>query len=382
MNKIAKKKIHILIMLLTVICIFSTQGSFLSMAATEADILTIQSVLCDVECDERCYLQGNITVNVKYNGSGTTSSLVTVYFVDTYGFDVASFESRVDLTKGVNNLTLSFSNLAADIMLTEGAVTLSYRVEIVDDAEHFGEKSGDIDTFVVATQPPTVSTMPEITQPPETTQPPALMMTPDVIVSPEPAATVIPDVTAVPQSTSAASLPTSGNAIDDMDSVTGVTMIKVNTKKLTMGVGESFQIKASVTSTLAVKPTLSYFTYNGNKLSVTKKGKITACSTGDCSVIVEASDGTIEVIRITVKEPPNKIFLGKSSKTLLRGRSYQIKVRFPKKTASQKLIYTSSKKKIASVSSTGKVTAKKKGKTKITVKTFNKKKASMYILVK
>ena len=65
-----------------------------------------------------------------------------------------------------------------------------------------------------------------------------------------------------------------------------------------------------------------------------------------------------------------------------KGKTFQIKVKLPKKTASNKITYTSSKKKIASVSSKGKIKALKKGKAVITVKTFNGKKAKITITVK
>ena len=46
------------------------------------------------------------------------------------------------------------------------------------------------------------------------------------------------------------------------------------------------------------------------------------------------------------------------------------------------MTYKSSKKSVASVSSSGKITAKKKGKAVITVKTYNGKKAKLTVTVK
>ena len=72
----------------------------------------------------------------------------------------------------------------------------------------------------------------------------------------------------------------------------------------------------------------------------------------------------------------------KSKKTLKVGKTFKIKVKFPKNTASKKITFTSSKKSVAKVSSNGTVTALKKGTTTITVKTFNGKKAKIKIVVK
>jgi uncharacterized protein YjdB len=59
-----------------------------------------------------------------------------------------------------------------------------------------------------------------------------------------------------------------------------------------------------------------------------------------------------------------------------------VKVKFPAKTASYKITYTSSKKSVATVDATGKIKALKKGKAVITAKTFNGKKAKITITVK
>lgn len=64
-----------------------------------------------------------------------------------------------------------------------------------------------------------------------------------------------------------------------------------------------------------------------------------------------------------------------------KGRKGTFKVTLPKGTASQ-IKYTSSKKKVATISSKGVVKAKKKGKTVITIKTYNKKTKKITLTVK
>ena len=78
--------------------------------------------------------------------------------------------------------------------------------------------------------------------------------------------------------------------------------------------------------------------------------------------------------RITVKKPAapsvalKKITLRKKTKSMSVGETYQLGVTFsPSNASNRKVKYNSSKKSIASVSSTGKVKAKKKGTTTITV---------------
>ena len=71
----------------------------------------------------------------------------------------------------------------------------------------------------------------------------------------------------------------------------------------------------------------------------------------------------------------------KNKVTLKKGKSAAFKVTLPRGTAS-KITYTSSKKKVATVDARGKVKAKKKGKTIITIKTFNKKTKKITLTVK
>lgn len=170
------------------------------------------------------------------------------------------------------------------------------------------------------------------------------------------------------------------NQADDADLATGATKIKVNRSKLVLGVGETFQLKASVVSEDDVDSQLNFFTYY-NRISVTKKGKVTAKSTGRASVVVEASNGVVKVVWITVKKAPKKITLKDKAKTLKKGKKFQIKVVLPQKTASNKITYKSGNRKVASVSASGKVTAQKAGKTVITAKTYNGKKAQMRVTV-
>lgn len=77
-----------------------------------------------------------------------------------------------------------------------------------------------------------------------------------------------------------------------------------------------------------------------------------------------------------------KIKLNKKKITLKKGKKYQLKVTKSPAKASGKLTWKSSKKKVATVTTKGKVKAKKKGKTTITVKSSNGKKATCKVTVK
>ena len=160
-----------------------------------------------------------------------------------------------------------------------------------------------------------------------------------------------------------------------------VEKVIASTKKITMGVGEKIQLEASVHPQNASNKVLTYKTSN-NKVTVNMFGKITAKKTGSCQITVSSSNNKKAVVTVTVKKKPGRINLNQKSKTLKVGKQFQIKPKLPKGTASYQITYTSKKKSVAAVSQTGKVIAKKKGTTVITVRTYNGKKATIRIRVK
>lgn len=151
-------------------------------------------------------------------------------------------------------------------------------------------------------------------------------------------------------------------------------------KSITIGQGESVTLKATVKPVGASKK-VTWTTSKKSNVAV-KNGKITGKKPGKSVITVKTTNGKKKTCTVTVKKKPNKITLNAKSKTLKKGKTFRIKVKFPKNTYSYKLTYSSNKKKVATVSTKGIVKAKKKGKAAITVKTFNGKKAKVTITVK
>lgn len=157
--------------------------------------------------------------------------------------------------------------------------------------------------------------------------------------------------------------------------------VSLNVKKsITIGQGEKVTLKATV-KPKGVSQKVKWTTSKKSVVTV-KNGKITGKKPGKSVITAKTSNGKLKKCTVTVKKKPNKITLSAKKKSLKKGKTYRIKVKFPKKTYSYKLTYSSNKKKIATVSKTGVVKAKKKGKAVITVKTFNGKKAKIAITVK
>ena len=83
----------------------------------------------------------------------------------------------------------------------------------------------------------------------------------------------------------------------------------------------------------------------------------------------------------TVKKITKKIKLNRKKLILKKGKTFKLKVTLTPKDSKDKIVYRTSNRKIATVSKTGKIKAKKKGKVKITV-ISGKKKAVCTVKVK
>lgn len=120
--------------------------------------------------------------------------------------------------------------------------------------------------------------------------------------------------------------------------------------------------------------TFTWKSSNTKVAKVTTDGIVTGIKAGTAKITVTSEDkqytasATIKVIgkKVAVKT----LSLNKTKLTLKKGKTFQIKATIKPANATNKtLSYSSNKKKIATVSSKGKITAKKKGTCIITVKT-------------
>ena len=162
------------------------------------------------------------------------------------------------------------------------------------------------------------------------------------------------------------------------------TKIKLDTKKVTLGVKETYTLTAKVTPSDAAASSkkVTWKTSNAKIVTVSKSGKLTAKKTGTATIKATTASGKSVTCKVTVKKAPSKVTLNATSQTLKKGKTFQIKVTLPKNTASNAITYTSGNKKIVTVSQSGKIKAIKKGKTFVKVKTFNGKTKTIQITVK
>ena len=120
----------------------------------------------------------------------------------------------------------------------------------------------------------------------------------------------------------------------------------------------------------------SYSTSNPKIATVNAKGKIKAKKKGNTNLIVKLASGKTLKAKIKVQKgavKTKKISVNKKKITLKRKKSFQLKTTVTPLTSLQKVTYSSSNKKVVTVSKTGKLVAKKAGKAKITIKSGSKK---------
>lgn len=159
--------------------------------------------------------------------------------------------------------------------------------------------------------------------------------------------------------------------------VTGITQVKPEISTLTLKKGSSYQLKAKVLPKKASNKKLRYRSSKPSVVSVTKKGKLKAKKKGKATITIRSVSGNkktrVKVMVVKSLKKAKKVTLNTKKMTLYIGGTQKeaqatltAKV-LPKKATVKKVVYKAANKKIISVSKKGVVTAKKEGKTKITV---------------
>ena len=170
-------------------------------------------------------------------------------------------------------------------------------------------------------------------------------------------------------------------------SITKVAVTNLPAKTLTLKKGKKKTLKFKVTKKGKISKALAYKSSNKKVVTVSKKGVVKAKKKGKATVTAYAKANKKKkvAIKIIVGTPVTKIKLNKTKATLKVKKTLKLKATVtPKKASNKKVIWKTSNKKIATVSSAGKVTAKKKGTAKITATAADGsgKKATAKITVK
>ena len=161
--------------------------------------------------------------------------------------------------------------------------------------------------------------------------------------------------------------------------------VRVGTKKVktvTLGRKEKLQLLVTVQPSNATDKRVTYRTSNKKVATVSASGKITAKKAGVAKITATTTNGKKATVTVRVKKAPKKISLQTKQKTLKVGKKYRLKSKLSSGAASYQISYRSNKKSVARVSADGRITALKRGRAVITVKTYNGKRAKIVIIVK
>jgi len=138
--------------------------------------------------------------------------------------------------------------------------------------------------------------------------------------------------------------------------------------------GGSRQIEAYVLPKNATHKKLTYVSDNEEIVSVNDEGLITAKAVGSAKITIVAADGVSKEITVTVTAmyiPVNSISLipNEDTVSLVKGTDRKIEAHvIPENATDKKLTFSVDNQEIASITSDGKITAKKVGNANITIK--------------
>ena len=160
------------------------------------------------------------------------------------------------------------------------------------------------------------------------------------------------------------------------------TSIKFSSTVKAIEVGESVQLTPTVLPANA-EYTLTWSISDKYVATISQDGLLTGKSAGAADLKVKADNGVYAMLRVVVSEPkPESVSVSPSSVTLTEGQSRYLTATVYPSNASQLVTWTSSNANIASVSSSGKVTAVNAGTAIITAKTSNGKSATCTVTCK
>ena len=168
-----------------------------------------------------------------------------------------------------------------------------------------------------------------------------------------------------------------------VEPVVEASSISLNKTALSLNVGSTANLTATITPTNATDKTVTWKSSNTNVATVSN-GKVTAKSVGTATITAKTSNGKTATCKITVPEPVievESISLNKTALSINIGNTANLTATITPKNATDKTVnWKSSNTSIATVSN-GKVTAKSVGTATITAKTSNGKTATCKITV-
>ena len=161
------------------------------------------------------------------------------------------------------------------------------------------------------------------------------------------------------------------------------TSVTLNYDTGSVLIGKSLTLTAMVLPTNATHKAVTWTSSNESIASVSDDGKVTAKAPGIAIITGKTINGLTDTCTVTAVEIlPTSIILTPAEKTLSVGESFSIMAKLlPGTATNRRVTWSSSKTSVASVDSSGKVTAHSKGTATITAETVNGKKDTCVVTV-
>ena len=155
-----------------------------------------------------------------------------------------------------------------------------------------------------------------------------------------------------------------------------VTGVRLNKTSTSLKVKGTLKLTASVLPSNAADKSVLWRTVNLKIATIDSTGMITAKMPGVTTVTATTNDGSfVAQCKLTVTQPVTGVKLNKTNATILKGKTLVLKATvLPANASNKKVVWKSSNVKIATVSTTGKITAKAKGIAYVSVTTVDGKK--------
>ena len=147
-----------------------------------------------------------------------------------------------------------------------------------------------------------------------------------------------------------------------------INKINLSLDKTTINKNESEKLKIEILPEEAKDQKITFSSSNPNIISVDQSGNIFGVSSGEATITATAENGVKGSITLNVYSKVEEIKLDIENLTLQEGESYNLKATiYPEDATNKNITFDSENNDIATVNQSGKITAIKEGKTKITV---------------
>ncbi|MBQ3137067.1 MAG: Ig-like domain-containing protein [Clostridia bacterium] len=149
-----------------------------------------------------------------------------------------------------------------------------------------------------------------------------------------------------------------------------VKSVKLNKTKAIMDINDKLTLKATIKPSDASNKAVKWSSSNKKVVKVTSKGVLKPVSTGTATITVTTLDGNLKATcKVTVVKRVKSVTLPKTLTVYLGEKDTLKAVLNPSKPSNPDVKWKSSKKSVATVSKTGKITPKKTGTANITITT-------------